>query len=95
MVRPLLALSWLVWFLLSMPTSVLWAQASSGTRQIFQEFLQEWKEDVWQPQDDPRRPGYMRPLDDRGWQYPHELTARTGSVTHEGRRRDPAGPERG
>ena len=38
-------------------------------RQIFREFLQEWKQDVWQPQDDSRRPGYMRPLDDRGWQY--------------------------
>ena len=79
MVRPLLALSWLVWCLLSMPTSVLWAQTPSGARQIFQEFLQEWKEDVWQPQDDSRRPGYMRPLDDRGWQYRmnslHELAA--------------------
>ena len=58
-----------VWILvLSLMTSSAAAQedpASAGN--LFQQFSKLFDDDSWLPAGNPRRPGYMRPLDNAGW----------------------------
>ena len=58
-----------VWILmLSLMTSSAAAQEEPiSAGDLFQQFSKLFDDDGWLPADDPRRPGYMRPLGDAGW----------------------------
>ncbi|MFW6169199.1 MAG: hypothetical protein ACODAD_01830 [Planctomycetota bacterium] len=43
------------------------ARESTPIAATVEEFSRLWNADAWQPRHNPRRTGYMRPLDDAGW----------------------------
>ena len=76
-------MAWSVLTLMLGCTSIAWAaEPPASPRDWLNQFSEQWREDDWQQKGRSSAGGYMRPLEDDGWQA--RMRAMQGCVRHEG-----------